>query len=75
MPDPDRDHISILEVLHELREFRAEMAPVREDMKTLKDMILAWKTASMFGRALKWIGGIATAMVGFYAAVKGYVVN
>lgn len=59
------------DILKEISALRDEIRPIREDMGILRDMIRAWQAASWFGRAIKWLGGFATAIAAAYAMLKG----
>jgi len=65
------DAVTHAAILREIHLLRKDLEPVMDNMSSLTDMILAWKTTSMFGRAVKWFGGIIGAIAGAWALYKG----
>lgn len=57
-------------ILREIQAMREEIRPLVSDMSTLKDVIMAWKAATWFGKALKWIGGISAGAAALYTYIK-----
>lgn len=53
-------------------ELRGDIKDLRDDVK---DLVAAWRATGLAGKFVKWIAGIATAVVGLWAVAKGYVVR
>ncbi len=80
----DKD-VTLAQVLTELQKIERKVEPlgtIAEDLATLKELAKAWNDAKVIGRAaatigsgVKWLAGVAAAIVALWAVFKGSLIR
>ena len=63
------EDVTMAEVVAELRNMNQAMVTMQGDMSTMREILVAWNNAKVFGKVIVGIGKVAAWLVGFVLAI------
>jgi len=62
-------------IIHSVGQLNETIAPIRDDISTIKEMTGGWKAIGVVGRFIKWVGGIAVAVAAVAVMAKAWAIT